>query len=76
MDESWFRWALGLSEMITMRDIPKMYAHITDDMVCAEIMPALMDTMGWDVHHPSYLAGFFKACEFYKQLEKTQNNEV
>ena len=62
--------------MITMRDISKMYPHLTDAVVAAYIMPALMDTIGWDVHHPSYLAGYFKAEQFYKERELTQNYEV
>jgi hypothetical protein len=52
-----------------------MYPHLTDAIVAAYVMPTLMDTIGWDVHHPSYAAGYFKAQQFYEELESKKNNE-
>jgi hypothetical protein len=75
MDENRCRWALGISKMITWPDISKMYPHLTDAIVAAYVMPAAMDTIGWDVHLPSYAAGYFKAQQFYQELELRKNNE-
>ena len=60
--------------MMTLVDIRKMYPELTDAVIAAYIMPAVMDTIGFDAHIPSYLAGYFKAQKFYQEQMAASND--
>ncbi len=49
--------------MITLPDLIKLYPHLNMDKIAAELFAAVMHTMDFDVHYPSYLAGLYRGFE-------------
>ena len=72
MDAYWFRWALGVSEMITLKDVRARFLpsnYLWFDETVAEIEKLYRDE---EIHFPSFVAGYLEVLANLKETYKKE----